>query len=92
MAGRPTPESVGLPRKNFLYTIDQISQLVSVSVPTLRANYLWYHGRSPGRPSKFAIQAHNIKPPGMAGTEWRVEERELVRWMKHMGFTTYDNG
>ena len=90
MPGRPsTPESVGLPRKPFLYTLDQISALLHIKIESLKVSYIWYEGRSTGTPTKHALKANNIAPINEKA-EWRVEERELVRWMKVKGFRAYE--
>ena len=84
-------ESVGLPVRPFLYTIDQIALLLSVPQGVVESSYLYYEGRSSGIRSKDLISAVNIakrheKP------EWRVAEREFVRWLRHKGFRVYETG
>lgn len=86
------PESVGLPPRPFLYTLDQISTLLNVSVQDVKERYVYFEGRSTGRKSLRLLEARNIEPDSKARPEWRVAERELIRWMKHLGFKYYDRG
>ena len=82
----PVPyNQVGLPPKPFLYTMDQIATLLSLSEDQVRRQYIWYDGRSTGSTSVHLMIARNIAKPG-ATPEWRVADRELVRWMRVKGF------
>lgn len=81
--------SVGLPVRPFLYTLDQISSLLVVERHDLYKHYIFYEGRSTGFPSKQLIIAHNIAPRELP-PDWRVSEKELVRWMRFKGFKYYD--
>lgn len=83
--------SVGLPPRPFLYTLDQLSVLFDVSVEQLKQHYLYFDRRSTGMPNRDLIIAHNIAPPHLPA-EWRVGEKELVRWMRRKGFRYYDRG
>jgi hypothetical protein len=83
-------DKVGLPPRVFLYTLDQIATMLSVTVKTV-GSYLWYDGRSTGVKSVHLMIAHNIAHP-TAKPEWRVAERELVRWLKLKGFKYYEFG
>lgn len=84
-------KSVGLPPRPFLYTLDQISQIVSVDIKKLRASYIYFERRTIGHKETFLMTAHNIAPTSDT-PEWRVSERELVRWLKYMGYKYYDRG
>jgi hypothetical protein len=81
--------SVGLPVRPFLYTLDQISSLLMVDKNELKQHYIFYDGRSTGFPNRNLIVAHNIAPPDQS-PEWRVVDKELVRWMRFKGFKYYD--
>lgn len=83
------PAKVGLPIRPFLYTLDQISMLLDVSISTLLSSYIHAEGRTIGVPKKHTMIARNIAPPA-ANPEWRVAEQELVRWFKVKGFRYYD--
>jgi len=82
-------ESVGLPLRFFLYTLDQIAMMIGMSQTALEAKYIYYGGRSIGRPSPDLIQARNIAPRDEE-PDWRVVDREVVRWMRRKGFKVYD--
>lgn len=84
-------ESVGLPPRIFLYTVDQIAVVLNVSELHVKRHVLHYDGRSPGRCPKDKMLARNIADPGVR-PDWRVAERELVRWLKHKGFHFADRG
>jgi|SRR6478609_2337377 len=84
---------VGLPPRPFLYTIDQIATLLDIDEKTLRSgqSHVYYEGRTPGVPRKDMMLARNIAAPDET-PDWRVAERELVRWFKRKGFRWYDRG
>ena len=84
-------QAVGLPPKPFLYTLDQVAYLLSLDEQTLKNHYLHYEGRSVGAASRERIIARNIAPSGVK-PEWRVAERELIRYMKFKGFRYYERG
>lgn len=52
-----------------------------LQVPTMDP-YLFYVGRSVGIPPPDKMEAINISPAGVQ-PEWRVEERQFVKWCKH---------
>jgi hypothetical protein len=81
--------SVGLPPVIFMYTLDQICGMISVEEDTLRQKYLYYIGRSSGRPQRHHMEAVNIAPDGEKA-EWRVTLKQFVRWLKRMGFKTHE--
>lgn len=87
----PGRESVGLPARVFLYTIDQISVMLDLSEKVIKDSYLFYEGRTVGTKRRDLILARNIAPDNEK-PEWRVTERELIRWMKVKGFRYYDRG
>lgn len=92
MVGERAAERVGLPVKPFLYTLDQIAFLISVEEKTVKTSYLWYKGRSVGSPPKDKMQAVDISPASADKPEWRVAEREFVRWLRTKGFRYQDRG
>lgn len=85
------PEAIGLPVRPFFYTIDQLSVILVVSSNQIRTNYLHYEGRSVGAPSRDKMVARNIAPADQK-PEWRVAERELIRWLRRKGFKVYETG
>lgn len=86
------PAKVGLPPRPFLYTLDQLSVILNVDEPQLRTQYIYYEGRSTGVRSVRFLLARDINPDPTKNPDWRVAERELIRWMKVMGFKYYDRG
>lgn len=84
-------QTVGLPLRPFLYTLDQLATILNVQTKTLREDYIHFEGRSIGNPDRHVLVARNIAPPDQAPV-WRVTERELVRWLKLKGFKYYDTG
>jgi hypothetical protein len=75
----------GLPFRPFLYTLDQLQDLLLIS--DLNPIIYW-DGRSVGIPHPYLIKAINIMPNGVK-PEWRVEEAELLRWMRHKNFRIF---
>lgn len=89
-AKREAPvDEIGLPYRPFLYTLDQIAQLLSLQMQSLTSTYIYFEGRSTGMMSRNLMLARNIAPPDQL-PEWRIAERELLRWMKRKGFKHYD--
>lgn len=86
------PESVGLPPRPFLYTLDQISVILSISQAEVKTRYVYFEGRSTGPRNVRLLVARNINPDLNDRPDWRVAERELIRWMKVIGFKYYDAG
>jgi hypothetical protein len=84
---------LGLPARPFLYTLDQIASLLGVTEDYLKnpANgFCFFTGRTPGRPRPDEVRVVNLQPDPHRSPDWRVEERELIRWMKRRGFTYVD--
>lgn len=86
------PESVGLPPRPFFYTLDQISVILSVSQSEVERRYVYFEGRSTGPRDVRLLIARNMNPDRNDKPDWRVAERELIRWMKMMGVKYYDAG
>ena len=86
-------DAIGLPPRPFLYTMDQISVMLDVSVKLIMDKYIYFQGRSIGPRQPDALQAIDITPreSGLA-PEWRVSDREFVRWMKAKGYRYYERG
>lgn len=85
------PDSVGLPARVFLYTLDQISVMLNVTEDTVRKSYVFYEGRTVGTKRRDLLLARNIAQPDKT-PDWRVTEREFIRWMKVKGFRYYERG
>lgn len=82
---------VGLPVRPFLYTIDQLSVLLDLPEESLKRQYIYFEGRSIGIKRKDLIAARNIAPAD-ARPDWRIPEKELIRWLKFKGFRYYERG
>lgn len=87
----PERDRIGLPPRPFLYTIDQLSVLLNIREQTIHQQHLYHERRDVGVSQPWLMTARNIAPPD-AKPDWRVEEKEFVRWMKHKGFKFYDRG
>jgi hypothetical protein len=85
------PEKIGMPVRPFLFTIDQISVMTQMTEDNLKRHYFHYEGRSIGAVRRELMVARNIAPPD-APPEWRIAEREFIRWMRFKGFRYYDRG
>lgn len=83
-------DRVALPPRFFLYTLDQIAMMLGYSQKNLEATHIFYHGRSIGYPSPDKIQARNIAQPEDK-PDWRVVDRELVRWMRRKGYKAIES-
>lgn len=82
---------MGLPVRAFLFTADQIATMLSVDEKQVKTDYLFYEGRNVGNRPRGRMLARNIADEGQK-PEWRVAERELIRWLKVKGFKVYDRG
>jgi len=76
---------ITLPAKPFLYTLDQVAMILGMDEGTLARGYLYYAGRTSGVRKPGLLVARNINGPDKR-PEWRIAEKELIRWMKHRGF------
>lgn len=85
------PETLGLPARPFLWTLDQVSVIISVPERQLIQTYMYLEGRSIGIAHRNQLLARNIADPDDK-PDWRIAERELIRWMKFKGFRWYDRG
>jgi len=85
-----TRAAMGLPVRPFLYTLDQIATLISLTDASL-ARHLHYDGRSVGPRHPDRLLARNLAATGDK-PEWRVAEHELIRWVRRKGFRVYERG
>ena len=77
---------MGLPPRVFLYTLDQIAQMIEVEPSSLRSRYIHFEGRSIGKQPTDRMLARDISSSDSEGPEWRVAEHEVARWLKRKGF------
>jgi hypothetical protein len=82
---------VGLPPRVFLYTVDQLAVLLNLPEQTLHTSHLFHEGRDVGIRDRHEMLARNIAKPDDK-PDWRVSEKEFVRWLKIKGFKYYDTG
>lgn len=83
---------IGLPVREFMYTLDQIAFLLSIEEDLLKRSYLHYENRSVGACPKDRMLAVDISPDNATRAEWRVAERHLKRWMRYKGWKVYERG
>lgn len=72
-----------LPIRPFFYTVDQIATLTALPVDQVRAQ-MFKVGVSTGLPKREQLQSINLGTPMVP--EWRIEEKELRRWLRHRGY------
>lgn len=82
---------IGLPPRPFLYTVDQISTLTQISEQSLHVSHIFHEGRDIGARQSHQMVARNIAAPKNT-PDWRVVEKEFIRWMRLKGFKFYDRG
>jgi len=87
-----TESRIALPMRPFLYTVDQLAQLLSLGEQTIKATLLYYEGRSTGAQRKDQMRAVNIAPDDALKAEWRVSDFEFRKWMRFKGFKYYERG
>lgn len=84
-------KKLGLPPRIFMYTADQIAMMLELTEDYVRQKLLFYDRREPGLTPKTKMRAFNIAPEGET-PEWRVTEREFIRYLKHRGVKFYERG
>lgn len=80
---------VGLPIRPFLYTLDQIAQLIGVTQKSLELSYIHFEGRTAGRKTRHVMSAVNIAERADR-PDWRVNEAEFIRWLKFKKIRIYE--
>lgn len=88
---RNVGESVGLPPRFFLYTLDQVATMINIQLDTLKASYVYFERRATYPKKLGQLSARNIAPEDQQPV-WRILDRELVRWMRYKGFRYYETG
>lgn len=83
----PRRQKADLPTRAFLYTIDQLSTMLSITEPELE-KHLFREGQDYGRRDERLMVARNISRPGQP-SDWRVSEEELIRWGQRIGYAFY---
>lgn len=85
-------KAVGLPPRAFLYTLDQIGVMLDLSAKYIADQYVYFEGRSIGTKYRKLMVAVNIQQDPEKDPDWRVTEREFIRWMRVKGFRYYERG
>jgi hypothetical protein len=84
-------DKIGLPPRIILYTPDQIAGMLELREEYVRQKLLFYDRREPGIRPKERLRSVNIAPEGET-PEWRVSERELLRYLRLKGKKFYERG
>lgn len=83
--------AIGLPPRPFLYTLDQIGDMLAMTPKELK-RYVWFGDRDVGTRPKKALLAKNIALETSDVPVWRVAEQELLRWLRASGFRVHERG
>lgn len=86
-----TRDRIGMPPRIFMYTVDQIAGMLEAREEYVKRTLLFYDEREPGIAPKSKMRAVNIAPDGEK-PEWRVTEREFIRYLKRSGVKFYTRG
>jgi len=81
MPVKSTRNKYQLPPRPFLYTLDQLLDILRYERLDQLTKSVHFLGRSTGRCPKDKMLAKNIAASSEE-PEWRVEEDEFVRWMR----------
>jgi hypothetical protein len=84
-------DKIGLPPRIFMYTPDQIATMLELDLTYVKKTLLFYDKREPGLAPKTKMRSINIAPEGET-PEWRVTERELIRYLRNRGLRFYERG
>lgn len=84
-------KAVNLPPRFFLYDLPQIADMLGITPTQLSENYIYFDRRDYGRKHPDLIMARNLAPQGADYADWRVVDRELIRWMRRKGFRVIDS-
>lgn len=83
--------AVGIPFKVFLYTLEQVADMLAVDVKSFSARYVHYDNRTPGRKKSDTFMARDISPLGEK-PDWRIADNEVLRWFKSKGYKLVERG
>lgn len=74
-----------LPEHPFFYTVDQVATLLALDEKHVK-DMLYRIGDDVGVPSPKQLKAVNLAPPDSPIAMWRIDERELRRWLEYRRF------
>lgn len=77
-----------LPVKVFMYEFHQVANMLDVDLDTFKKTMVYYQGRTRRRKDRHDLVAKNISRPDVAPV-WRIDEPELIRWLKCKGIKFY---
>ena len=83
-------QATGIPLRTFFYTIDQLAVMLNISEAALMKSHIFTE-REPGYQPKWKMRAVNIATPHDR-PDWRVADKELIRWLKFKGFRIIERG
>jgi hypothetical protein len=72
-----------------MYTYDQIATMLELDEKYVKKVLFFYDKREPGLTPKTKMRAINIAPEGER-PEWRVTEREFIRYLRRRGLKFYE--
>jgi len=84
----PSDLTAGIPRRPFLWYMDQIKSMLSISDKFI-ADHAFREGLDFGKPDSRQLRIINIAPT-FDQPEWRVDDRELRRFCKRHRIPVYD--
>lgn len=86
-------KATNIPLRVFLYTTDQIAMMIGVQEKDLLRRFLHFDGRTAGFQNMDQMKAVNINSGDEnAVPEWRVADKEFIRWLKRKGFRVVERG
>lgn len=91
MANEQERDKLGLPPRIFMYTPDQLATMLELTEQYVKRTLLFYDVREPGLAPKSKMRAVNIAPEGET-PQWRVTEREFIRYLRSRGVKFYERG
>ena len=77
--GKTDKEKFELPTRVFFYTMDQIADMLMLPLSSIE-KVAHFDGRTPGPRPRDKMTAKNVAAAGET-PEWRIEEKEFIRWM-----------
>lgn len=70
-----------LPLKAFMYTLEQVADMLSIDRVYFKNKFVYYKGRTPRVHTSHELAAVNLAKPAEEPI-WRISEDELIRWLK----------
>ena len=83
---------VSLPTRIMLFTLDQVATMLALTETQLAAKYICFEGRTTGPNSRRLMKARNIAPTPEDKPDWRITEREVIRYCRVRGIRFHTRG